>query len=192
MRLVLLFVLLSPAAIAQGLSFGLKAGAPATDAVKAESWGYGSYHPASGRYTIGPIVELHLGARLSVEFDALYRPVKYRVTRGGFAPEDGDSGSAWQFPLLLKYRLSGGLVAPYIAGGVAFNHLSGFEKLRELTKASSDGLVAGAGLEGHLPIVRLAAEIRYTRWRTANLQSMPGGYGLSNLNQLEALVGFAF
>lgn len=192
MRLFGLLLLVSTAAWSQVLSFGLKVGAPVTDVVKSESWKYGSYDPSSGRYLLGPMVEVHLPFRLSVEFDALYRPVKYRVRSTVLGSVSEASGGAWVFPVLAKYRFSGGLVSPYIAGGMAFNRLSGLKELGDLADASADGFVAGMGLEGKLPFLRIAPEIRYTRWRSDNLRHLAGGFGLSNRNQLEALVGITF
>ena len=192
-RGAILVALLSAAAavvLPQRLSFGLKAGAPFQDAVKSESWRGLRFEPQSGRYTLGPTVELLLGEHFSVELDLLYRPLKYRVHS---ANTFGDvAGRSWQFPLLGKVRLSRNLVAPYLAAGVAFNNLRGLTGLPELSDSATSGWVFGLGLEGRLPIVRLSPEIRYTRWRNSNLGHPAEGFSLSNLNQLEALVGITF
>lgn len=189
-RLLPLLGALSAAALPQRLSFGLKAGAPFQDAVKSESWRGLRFEPQSGRYTLGPAVELLLGEHFSVELDLLYRPVKYRVHSANVF---GDvAGSSWQFPLLGKVRLSRNLVAPYVAGGVAFNNLRGLKGLPELSDSATSGWVFGLGLEGRLPIVRISPEIRYTRWRKSGLGRPAEGFSLSNLNQLEALVGISF
>lgn len=100
------------------------------------------YRPTSSRYTIGPTIELLLPFRLSVELDALYRPVEYRLLSVGATSQSIDaSGSAWLFPLLAKYRLSRRFVAPYLAAGLAFNHLSGLKQLGDLDKATVSGLL---------------------------------------------------
>jgi len=177
------------AALPQRLSFGVKAGVPFSDLMKSESWKGLRYRPDSGRYTVGPVIELLVG-RLSVEFDALYRPLRYRTELGSTVSTE--AGSAWQFPLLGKIRLSRHLVAPYLAGGVAFNRLSGLKSLPELSHSSAGGWVLGLGLEGRLPIVRLSPELRYTNWRKDNLSAPAGGPSLSNRNQIEALVGITF
>ncbi|MBM3745853.1 MAG: PorT family protein [Acidobacteria bacterium] len=192
-RGISLLTLLSAAAavaLPQRLSFGVKAGAPFQDVVKSESWKGLRYEPQSGRYMLGPTAELLLGGYFSVELDLLYRPVKYRTH---FADIVGEvAGSSWQFPLLGKVRLSRNMVAPYVAAGVAFNSLRGLKNLPELSDSSTSGWVFGLGLEGRLPIVRLSPEVRYTRWRKANLGRPADGFSLSNLNQLEALVGITF
>jgi opacity protein-like surface antigen len=190
LRLALLVLVPTTLAFPQIASFGLKGGVPVTDAVKSESWKGLRYYPSSGRYVLGPTVELHLPARLSIELDALYRPVKYRAEFGGASTKA--SGSAWEFPLLLKARLSPGMVSPYVAAGMSFNRLSGLKELGELSKSSANGWVFGLGLEGHLALVRISPEVRYTKWRSENLRNTAGGFGLSNLHQIEALVGITF
>jgi len=176
-------------AFPQRLSFGLKAGVPFTDLMKSESWKGLRYRPDSGRYTIGPVIEALLG-RVSVELDLLYRPLRYRTELGSTV--SSQAGSAWQFPLLGKIRLSRRMVAPYVAGGVTFNRLSGLKDLPELSRSSAAGWVLGLGLEGRLPFVRLSPELRYTNWRKDNLSVPAGGPSLSNRNQIEALVGITF
>jgi len=189
-RVLLLLGAAAAAALPQRPSFGLKAGVPFQDAVKSESWKGLRYDPHSGRYTLGPTFELRLGSSFSVEFDALYRPLKYRRYWEDVVGET--AGSAWQFPLLGKVRLSRSLVAPYVAAGVAFNSLHGLKNLPELSESSTSGWVLGVGLEGRLPIGRISPEVRFTKWRKDNLRSAAGGLGLSNLNQLEVLVGISF
>ena len=178
------------AALPQKLSLGVKAGVPLTDLVKSESWKGLRYRPQSGRYIFGPTLELHLPARFSIEVDALYRPLKYRTELASTVAEY--SGSAWQFPVLGKIRLSRSFVAPYLAAGVAFNRLSGLKDAAEVNYSSAAGWVLGFGLEGRLPVGRISPEVRYTKWRTENLRNAPGGFNLSNLNQFEALVGITF
>ena len=190
LSLVVLLLAAAAVALTQRLSFGLKAGAPFQDAVKSESWRGLRFEPQSGRYTLGPTVELLLGGHFSIELDLLYRPVKYRTH---FANTVGDvAGSSWQFPLLGKVRLSRNMVAPFVAAGVSFNNLRGLTGLPELSDSATSGWVFGLGLEGRMPIVRLSPEIRYTRWRHSSLGHPTDGFSLSNLNQLEALVGITF
>jgi len=188
--LVLLLLATAAVALPQRPSFGFKAGAPLQDAVKRESWSGWRYEPQSGRYLLGPTVELLLGGHFSIELDLLYRPLSYRKY---WADQAGSvAGSAWQFPLLGKVRLSRNLVAPYLAAGVAFNSLRGLKNLPEVSDSSTSGWVFGFGLEGRLPIVRLSPELRYTKWRRPSLSGPAGGPSLSRLNQLEALVGITF
>ncbi len=192
MRLALLLLAVVMPAFPQKLLWGVKVGAPLTDVVSSKAWSGGRYYPSSGRYTLGPTIELTLPFRLSVEFDLLYRSAKYRFVTTMTGAGTEVSGSAFQFPLLLKGRLSRRFVAPYLAAGVTFNRLTGLQQLGELDKATVAGFVAGAGLEGRLPLIRISPEIRYTRWGSANLRNLAGNLSLSNQNQIEALIGITF
>ncbi len=210
--LALLWV--AAAAFAQRPSIGIKAGVPAGDAFRAESWRYGRYHPDSGRYVIGPMFELRLPLGLGIEFDMLHRSLKYRTEAGGPTGSSNlvTTGDAWYFPLLGKLRLSGSWVAPYLAAGLSFERLSGIRQVgtilthlpspsersvntdrpEELARRSRYGYVFGFGLEGRLPVVRIAPEIRYTRWRRDTFVSGETSSALSRSSQLEVLVGIAF
>jgi len=205
-------VCLSVAATAfcQRPSFGIKAGVPASDAFRAESWRYGRYHADSGRYVIGPAFELRLPMRLSIGLDVLRRSLKYRSEAQAW--DLTTTGDAWYFPLFAKYRLTGSWVAPYLAGGFAFERLSGIKQVGriisgtlprqevpvntdqpdDLANRSAYGYLLGVGLEGRLPLFRIAPELRYTRWGRDTFYSYGGGFPLSRRNQLELLVGIMF
>jgi len=188
-RALLLLLAAAAAAFPQRLSFGLKAGVPFNDLLRSESWSGVRYQPESGHYAIGPTVELLLG-RFSVELDLLYRPLKYRSQFAGATHEA--TGSAWQFPLLGKVRLSRHLVAPFVAAGLAFNRLSGLRDLPGSYDAPSTGWVLGLGLEGCLPLLRLSPELRYTNWRQDNASTPASLLRVSARSQIEALVGITF
>ena len=182
MRLILCLLIAAGAAFPQLVSFGVKGGAPVTALVKSNA-GF-----SNGNYTVGPTVELHLPFHLSLELDALYRSINY----GGNPVNPGQSsGSAWEFPLLAKYRFARPFVSPFLDIGVAFNTLTGLGNIGNLTKSGADGIVVGGGLEGKFLFIRVAPELRYTHWRTANIQ-LPNGASASNQNQFEALVGITF
>ncbi|HXJ44315.1 MAG TPA: hypothetical protein VNH18_33820, partial [Bryobacteraceae bacterium] len=65
----------------------------------------------------------------------------------------------------------------------AKNIVSGPGQLLHQTDASP---VIGAGLDVGLPLIRISAEIRYTRQTVSNFAD------ISNLNQAEVLVGIHF
>lgn len=190
-RVVFLSLVAASAAFSQGLSVGLKAGYPFKDVFNNRSTPAALISPASGRYTIGPVVELHLPFRTSIEFDMLYRPGEFRRQPLPSGPLSKVTAGEWRFPLLFKYRFSEGFVTPFLGGGVSWQHLSGVDE-PELTTETKSGSVVAAGLEGRLPIIRVSAELRYTRWGAATLGNVITGLKQTNLNQVDALVGITF
>lgn len=211
-----LFFIATGAAFPQVFSFGVKAGVPATDAFHTGAGGPAferlSYFASTRRYTVGPTVELHLPFRLSVEFDALYKRVGFNKNQSGIdtLAQAATTANSWEFPLLAKYRLTGGPIRPYIDGGVSFDHLSGVTQFTRLTVFPShvttstgtspelmnsfrEGGVIGGGLELHLGILRLSPEIRYTRWGQDSFRDLADGSLLrSSPNQAEFLLGITF
>jgi len=188
-RAVVALFLASIGLHAQTLSFGLKGGVPVTNAFKIT--GPSSYISDGGAYTAGPMLEVNLPFRLSVEGDALYRPVEYRSSGLGGSLLDY-SGQSWEFPVLLKYRLTSRRLRPYLGAGLAFRRLRGFDEgVAELRERSAAGAVLGAGMELRMPVIRLSGEIRYTRWGSTSFKSALGDFR-SQLNQAEFLVGIAF
>ncbi len=179
------------AAFPQGLSFGFKAGYPFKDVFNNRSSPGALLSPASGRYTLGPVLELHLPFRTSVEFDVLYRPAEIGRQPLAGGPLAKITGGEWRFPLLLKYRFSESLVTPFLGGGVAWQRMSGVDD-PEFTTSTKSGAVVAAGLEGRLPIIRVTAELRYTRWGAATVGNVITGLKQTNLNQVDALVGITF
>jgi hypothetical protein len=73
MRIVLLLLVTSISAFSQRVSFGLKAGAPATELIDAQPGAFFNYSSVTNRYLVGPTVEAKLPLGLAVEFDAIYR-----------------------------------------------------------------------------------------------------------------------
>jgi len=184
---------------AQPFAFGVKGGLPLTDFFHAVSSEGATLQSNSTNFILGPTFELHLPAGLGVEVDALYRHFNYKASANLVdSLINSNASNAWEFPLLLKYRVPGPFVRPFLDGGVAFNHWSGF---REITNAlgvtKSDvsgtltGFVVGAGIELRLPLVRLSPEVRYTRWGATSLSDF-GGIMRSNQNQAEFLIGLTF
>jgi opacity protein-like surface antigen len=142
---------------------------------------------------------VRLPAGFGLEVDALYRNFEYTASLSG--PEallQNRANNAWEFPLLVKYRLPGPFVRPYLDAGVAWDRWSGFTQLTSLVSATKSdvsgvntGFVVGAGIELHLPLVKLSPEVRYSRWGAQNL-SGPGSLLQTNENRAEFLVGLTF
>jgi hypothetical protein len=129
-----LFFAAALAAPAQRLSFGVKAGAPVTAASPYENAPYSLVD--TGRWTVGPTVELRLIAGLSFEFDALYRGFRrqdsaaFAIIPPGFSEISNPAiystsrqdAKEWDFPLLLKYRFQAGALRPFADAGAVFAH----------------------------------------------------------------------
>lgn len=201
MTLARVFILLGAAAgvlCAQKLEWGARVGAPFTSVLTAGN----SYSEQTTPLTVGPTAELLLPFGLGLEVDALYRRFSYNRTSGQFA-STGVRSNSWEFPLLVKYRAPGVFVRPFADGGLSFRTLQGLTQFgssllpggdpAELRNNSSRGLVLGAGLEVHLPFVRLSPELRFTHWGSKAFQSLDNGASLSSRqNQLDLLVGITF
>lgn len=200
MKLVLLFLFATTGAFAQ-FSFGVRGGLPLTNFFQAASNPDETFSSSATRFIIGPTVELRLPAGFSLEAEALFRHFQYN---GSTNVVDGlvqtTASNAWEFPLLVKYRTPGLFVKPFLDGGVAFDHWSGTNQIIAAasgigassgTSGSNAGFVLGAGIELHLPLVRLSPEIRYTRWGAASVTDL-GAALRSNQNQAEFLVGLTF
>lgn len=134
----------------------------------------------SGRYTIGPTVQLGLPLGFRVEADALYRPAAFSVGLANF------SSAQWRFPVMLQYRLSFPVVKPFVGAGYSYDHLNitGVSGTNSYSITSHHGFVIGAGVDLKVPFVRISPEIRYTR--------DAGAETLLNGNQTEFLIGIRF
>ncbi len=200
---------LTPVAWGQRPAFGLKLGWPATDVFRTESWPGGKYEGASGRWVLGPVFELMLPWRFSLEADLLHRSVEYRSQGPGESL--ATTGRVWCFPLMARWRLSERWVAPVVGGGITWRRFTGLRQTgtetpgtlprqpvavnrrepRELVDRTSRGYVFALGLEGNLLGPRLIPELRYTRWRNDAFRTMHGS-SLTGRNQFEFILGIMF
>ena len=192
------------------LSFGVKGGLPVTDAFTTGRGGPLGFFSGVNRYTVGPTVEFHLPAGLSIEFDALYRRLNYGsdAVFPTTVTATRVTANSWEFPLLLKGRLGVGPVHPFIAGGASFQHLSDITRIdeffeggarrvtetgrpAELQNRFNAGFVIGGGVELRGGGLRLSPEFRYTRWGWDNFRDV-GGLLRSNQDQAAFLLGLTF
>ena len=185
-------------AYSQPISVGFVGGSSLTEGFEAStipasasgfSPSYTFYSTAKG-YVVGASVEVRLPFHLVIEADALYRPLSYAYTAtypGGGAPFTGPSQAVltWEVPLLWKYRFSNKKVNPFIEAGPSFR-ASGNPNG---TAPSNSGISVGGGVEIRALFLRVALEIRYTRW--AADQPVPP-WAKTNPNQVEFLVGVSF
>jgi Outer membrane protein beta-barrel domain len=181
MKTFLAFILFNAGLCAQPFGFGLKVGVPLDDAFVIVESGRFPFSHSTQRFVIGPTVELRLPFHLGIEADLLYR--RYNI---------GGTVNQWEFPILAKYRFSGApLVHPYVVAGPSFNHVSDPGMFLDRPSASTAGVALGAGIEVKALLIRLAPELRYTRWKDKNISIGPNSLS-SNQNQVEFLVGITF
>ena len=198
-KLILLSsALVCPAAFGQHLfSFGVKGGVPLTDPLSETTFnGIDTItHVFSGskNYVIGPMVELNLPFGLSVEADALYRPLALTTeTRVlpmiSFKRHSVDFGSM-EFPILLKaHFLHTPVVKPYVEAGPVFRYVTS-----KVPYLSSSGFALGAGVDFKLLLVRIGPELRFSRWGHDSASPLRNlSLPHSNQNQAEFLIGLSF
>ena len=196
-RVLHLLVCLASLSFGQHLSIGVKVGVPFTDAFADHSMiGVDVLQRTfsdSKLYLVGPMIELHLPLGLSVEAGGLYHPLNF-ATENRIAPRpavfrSSNNYSSWEFPILGKYRLPVPLIKPYVEAGPNFRTLGGnFDSY-----VSQAGFTIGGGVEFKITKLRIAPELRYTRWGDDEKPGRGvGSLAPSNVNQAAFLVGFSF
>jgi len=198
--------------IAQSLSIGVIGGLRTTDDIS----GPGIESSESRRYVVGPALELGFPLGLGVEFDALYRREGYRTGSLGICPlacaVDRERSNSWEFPLLLKYKLPVKAIRPYLEVGYAHRVMSGFIDANGLFAQnittgvipfqshvptrwdSSNGFVAGAGIQFDSGPFHIAPGVRYTRWGNGgpNLYGRSADMFESNRDQFDVILGLSW
>jgi hypothetical protein len=113
---------------------------------------------------VGGTVEVALPLHLSVEADGVYHELEF--TRAGVAP-DGTLNSVspapvvtWEFPVLVKYRFSLPLAKPFAVAGPTFRTAGNLNG----ASPSHYGVAAGIGVEFSAWKLRIAPQVRYSRW----------------------------
>jgi opacity protein-like surface antigen len=95
---------------------------------------------------------------------------------------------------------SGVLFKPTLAAGLSYRRLARFSlhtaggsggEPAELTGRNAAGATVGGGVEVGGKLVRLSAEIRYTRWGSSSIRSAVSGLA-TQLNQADFLLGIMF
>jgi len=196
--LALAFSIVVAPAIAQHVSAGIKGGVALTDAYSYQTPFFNNssshFFSESKDYIVGPMVELHLPLSLSVEFDALYRPLNLTtIIVCTVCPNFTFSGTrkSWEFPLLGTFRLPTPLIKPTVEAGPSFRTLGSYPV--SLPNLSTHGFTVGGGVEFKFRWLRTGPEIRYTRWGAdAGNPAFGVSPQISNQNQVEFLVGLSF
>ena len=189
------FAVVSPVAFAQHLSFGVVGGVGLTGDFQTESFpGPGltvEIHPNSKSYIVGPMLELSLPFHLSVEADGLYRPLRYTyelVFTIGSAFNYPAALITWEFPVLVKYRWPLPIVKPFAEAGPSFRAAGS----ANVSNPSNRGITVGGGVELHLGKLKVAPQLRYTRWAADSSFTSGSTQAFTNPNQGELLVGLFF
>jgi hypothetical protein len=213
---ILLFVLTVSAASAQLFSYGIKGGLPMTSFIDAVQSGSATSSSTTNRYIVGPTGEVHLPHGFGVEVDILYRHFNFQWSgplvpnpfAGASTYSTATTGSAWEFPVLGKYRIKSKVVHPFVDAGVSWDALSGLTQTATqvlnsvtsktstsnptaLSNSTTRGFVMGGGLDVKVLIFHISPEVRFTRWGDKHFID-PSGLIHSNLSQAEFLVGFTF
>jgi hypothetical protein len=176
---------------AQIFSFGVTGGLGLTDGIENQTIDGYHFYSDSKDYIVGPMVALGLPFHLSVEIDALYRPLSLDSY---IALENGVNTATarvhvitWEFPVLAKYKFPLPIVKPFLELGPSFRAAGNLNS----TSPSHYGFTLGGGVEAHLLRLKIAPEIRYTHWAPDNTSPaliLP----LTSPNQVELLVGLSF
>jgi hypothetical protein len=168
----------------QKLKLGVVAGASVTDDFKTASFfspggilpsGETQYSTtflsnASRHFLVGPRLEVVLPWRLSVEAEALNRPIRSTSKVVVFPPFEFPEGVRvdtfgpftstqfdWQFNLLGKYRISKGRVRPFVESGLS---------VLPVENTDTRGITAGSGIEMRVSRLNITPAVRYTNWVT--------------------------
>jgi Outer membrane protein beta-barrel domain len=202
----LLLALLLPASLALGgpLSFGVKGGVPFTDAFHTATSGNLSYVTDNNFWTVGPELDINFPFGLGIETGVMYRRVSFESSRqlASTLVHAATHADTWEFPLLLKVKLSPGPIRPYVSGGPTFRGVSNIKQVvtffdSEPTPAPNQlefrnrfnvGFTISGGVQllGHI-----SPEIRYTRWGWNKFRDTSGLLE-TNPDQLSFLVGITF
>ena len=221
MRYLLVVFLTCCACAAQSIAVGAIGGRLTDDVLSFPSPGLNglsvesAFRLESRFYDVGPMIEIGLTHGFAVEFDAVYhrQGLFYTFDHDTDYSTSRERDNSWEFPLLLKYNLRFPVLHPFVEAGVAPRTISGGVAGTDqpglstpgppgpsgpsvpLSYSPSVGFVAGGGLQFNLGLLRLAPQVRYTRWATAPVGgpyfSLGSTYS-SNQNQFDLLVGISW
>lgn len=165
----------------QSLSLGAVAGLSLTSGFPNSTTTTSDSH----NFILGPAVEVGLPFRLSVEGDALYRPLNFSTVA---LSSSRSTVMTWEFPVLAKYRFRLGpqnLLNPFIEAGPSFR--AAFNS--NGTSPSNHGVTVGVGLRLDLKVLRFDPALRYTHWAADSFTAIAPQ---TKQDQLEFVVGFSF
>src|SRR5437867_8187311 len=192
---------------------GFRSGVPFTDALTSRLTGSAAFFTSASfvkpGFTVGPTLGVIVHDQFAVEFDAIYKPIRFfgSSTIGpALQASSTTRARSWEFPLLINYRFLRLPIRPVGGGGIILGStLKGTTETRVLDlrtgvesfstapfRGSVIGkglaLVVNGGLEWRSSRVLIRPELRYTRRPDASYNTV----FLRAPNQLEYLVGFSF
>lgn len=134
------------------------------------------------------MVEFEFPPYLSLEIDALYRPLNFAdaIAQPGEAFQNGVSMTVvtWEFPILVKYTIPVRTLKAFIEVGPSFRSSGNLNG----TAPSNYGGTAGIGIQRNVWKLNVAPVLRFTHWARDGEFFQPR----TKRNQLELLVGFSF
>ena len=170
--------------VPQGLTFGANGGLRLSGEDPPSG---GLFASNSRRYLVGPIIEVGLPFHFAFEVDALYS----RLGNTFYIPQIGDEfdirtiANSWAFPLLVKYRLPGRRIRPFLSAGIAPRYANGgIHTINYFGVPTADvafssaswnahdyALASGGGIDNRLGHIRISPALRYLRWHVPSTPS---------------------
>jgi hypothetical protein len=190
--------------------FGVRAGVPLMKNLRPRPSYFGNFIAVSTfekpLYTAGPTLGAILYDRISVQFEALYKPVESRssFSSPAFTSSSSIRGSSWEFPLLVNYRFLRGPIRPYGGVGIVIGEIvSTVNKTRTTdstrgTETHSEAAftrffgqapayIVDAGVEWPVSHLMMRPEVRFSRWS----HNQPN-VAFRDAKQFEFLIGLSF
>ena len=123
--------------------FGVRAGAPVHMTLESQffqtpGWVFRESIERP-KFTVGPTLGVIVYDRVLVQFDALYKSVRYvtDITAPFGSSINTARGSSWEFPLMLDYRFFSGSMRPYAGGGMVVGQTTSGTTETRSTSAST-------------------------------------------------------
>lgn len=203
MRLVLLSIFTTHAVYAQTMTVGGIAALPLTNSFDTGFIYHGTFAPKTVRYQVGPAIDFRLPGSFRGEIDALYQPFSFTQSVLSTTPSHSrTSGNLWQFPAVLKYRLSTHGLKPFVDAGPSVQIATNIMQSGEViilqptpfvshpapTSKAVVGMVFGGGIDFRLGHFLISPQMRYTRWFRENFDFSESDHVGSHLNQMQVLL----
>jgi hypothetical protein len=140
-------------------------------------------------------VGLKLPLGFSVEGDALYNRRTLGIGLGNVGINTHSEW--WEFPVMGKFTMGRGPIAPVLGAGVSVQHINNFGDvpsylLTRSTNQNSVGFIASGGVAFRVGPVSVTPELRYTRWNGSSFTQSLADTLTGGRNQAQVLVGITF